>query len=244
MDRTWTLHWLQAAGSLAPWRARIRAEIDAAFTACARVVVPPRVDIVIHQIPHWPVPELGFGGTAPSRSTMFLGFDTSHAAMEAQLVGGLRRVVLHEAHHCLRQAGPGYGTTLAEAMVSEGLADHFVLEILGGAPDRWDVALDNAALRAAAARVTPVLWDADIELNRWFRGDEREILPWSGYSLGFRLIERYLAQHPEQRASRLVTIPAAAVVDAAWPTLAGSDGRGAVWPSPAGSAGAPAPPPG
>ncbi len=219
MDRSWTLHWLQAAGTLAPWRARIRAEIDAAFDACSRVVPPPRVDIVIHQIPHWPVPELGFGGSAPSRNTMFLGFDTSHPAMEERLGGGLRRVVLHEAHHCLRQAGPGYGTRLAEALVSEGLADHFVLEVLGGAPDPWDVALAEGELRAAARLAEPVLWDSGIDLHRWFRGDRREIIPWSGYSLGWRVVERYLAQNPTGRPSRLATVPAEAVMEHTWPDI-------------------------
>ncbi len=219
MDRTWTLHWLQAAGTLAPWRSRIRGEIDAAFDAIARIMPPPRVDIVIHQIPHWPVPELGFGGSTPSRNTIFLGFDTAHAALDARLVGGLRRVVVHEAHHSLRQAGPGYGTRLGEALVSEGLADHFTQEALGGAPDPWCIALQNGDLASAAAEAGPVLWEPNIDLNRWFRGDSRRILPWSGYSLGWRLVDRYLAQHPDGRASRLARVPADLVIAETWNRL-------------------------
>ena len=220
MDRTWTLHWLQAAGSLAPWRSRIRAEIDAAFDAIARIMRPPRVDIVIHQIPHWPVPELGFGGSTPSCNTIFLGFDTAHPAMEERLVGGLRRVVVHEAHHALRQAGPGYGTRLAEALVSEGLADHFTLEVLAGAPDPWCRALADGDLARAAAAAEPVLWDPGIDLARWFCGDRRGILPWSGYSLGWWLVDRYLAQTPDARASRLACVPAELVIGQAWKQIA------------------------
>lgn len=219
MDRTWTLHWLQAAGTLAPWRARIRAEIDAAFDICARFMRPPRVDIVIHQIPHWPVRELGFGGTAPSRTTMFLGFDTEHPAMEERLVGGLRRVVLHEAHHCLRQAGPGYGTALAEVLVSEGLADHFVQEALGGPPDPWSVALSEAETRDVARRAEAALWERNIDIAQWFRGDGRAVLPSSGYSLAWRLVGTYLASVPGAAPSRLARLPAAEVVRKAWPTL-------------------------
>ena len=219
MDRTWTLHWLQAAGTLAPWRSRIRAEIGAAFDACARLVPPPRLDIVIHQVRHWPVHELGFGGSAPSRNTMFLAFDTTHPAMETRLVGGLRRVVLHETHHCLRQAGPGYGTTLAEALVSEGLADHFIIEVLGGDPDPWSVALDEGQLRAAAHLAEHILWDANIEVARWFRGDGRRIIPWSGYSLAWRLVARYLAAHPFAHPSRLAAAPAEDLLGEVWPEL-------------------------
>ena len=219
MDRTWTLHWLQAAGTLAPWRTRIRAEIDSAFQAIARIMPPPRVDIVIHQFPHWPVPELGFGGSTPSRDTMFLGFDTAHPAIEERLVGGLRRVVVHEAHHCLRQAGPGYGTRLGEVLVSEGLADHFTLEVLGGAPEPWCVALQDSDLAAAAAEAARVLWHHDIDLNRWFHGNSRGLLPLSGYSLGWRLVERYLAQTPGDRPSRLARVPAERVIAEAWKGL-------------------------
>ncbi len=210
---------MQAAGTLAPWRQRIRAEIDAAFDACARVVVPPRVDIVIHQIPHWPVPELGFGGSSPSRTTMFLAFDTSNPAMESRLVGGLRRVVVHEAHHCLRQAGPGYGTTLEEALVSEGLADHFVIESLGGAPEPWCVALDDRQVRAVLAQAEPVLHDPSVDLQRWFRGDGGRVPEWSGYSLGWRLVGSYLAQEAGALPSRLARTPAAAVMARGWPYL-------------------------
>lgn len=219
MDRTWTLHWLQAAGSLAPWRSRIRAEIDAAFVAISHHMRPPRVDIVIHQIPHWPVAEFGFGGATPSRDTIFLGFDTAHPAMEDRLVGGLRRVVVHEAHHALRQAGPGYGVRLAEVLVSEGLADHFTVEVLGGRPDPWCLSLTSGELVSAARAAEPMLWETNIDLARWFYGDPREKLPWSGYSLGWWLVDRYLAGMPDGGAAALAAVPARDVVARAWQPL-------------------------
>jgi uncharacterized protein YjaZ len=223
MDRTWTLHWLQAAGTLAPWRPKIRAEIEAAFAACATVVTPPRVDIVIHQIPHWPVPELGFGGSAPSRTTMFLAFDTENPAMEANLVGGLRRVVLHEAHHCLRHAGPGYGNTLGEALVSEGLASRFVMEILAGEPEPWNVALDEAELRRVAAIAEPGLDDEGYDHDRWFIGrrNARRLPRWAGYSLGWRLVGTYLERVPDAKPSRLARVPAAEIISRAWDGVSG-----------------------
>lgn len=220
MDRSWTLHWLQAAGTLAPWRARIRAEIDAAFDAFATVLRPPRVDIVIHQIKHWPVSEIGFGGSSPSRDTMFLGFDTAHPAIEARLVGGLRRVVVHEAHHCLRRAGPGYGNTLGEVLVSEGLADHFTIEVLGGQPEPWSRALDDGALRQAARLAEPALRQP-VDVDAWFHGVDGMVRPWSGYSLGWRLTEAWLAQRAPLPPSRLVQAPADEVIESAWRQLAG-----------------------
>nr|WP_274517589.1 DUF2268 domain-containing putative Zn-dependent protease [Pseudomonas sp. GM18] len=48
--------------------------------------------------------------------------------------GTLHRQIVHEVHHCLRIAGPGYGWTLGEALVSEGLAGQFVRHLLGKRP--------------------------------------------------------------------------------------------------------------
>ena len=220
MDKTWTLHWLQAAGTLAPWRARIRTEIEAAFAACARLVRPPRVDIVIHQIPHWPIPERGFGGSSPSATTLFLAFDTANPLMEARLVGGLRRIVLHEAHHCLRHAGPGYGATLGEVLVSEGLADHFVLQALGGGPEPWCVAIDEAGLRGVQAMAAPVLWQPGYDHRAWFFGRRDGIPAWAGYSLGFRLVGDYLARGPEGGPAAMVRTPADHLLRAVWPEAA------------------------
>ncbi|MES0476805.1 MULTISPECIES: DUF2268 domain-containing putative Zn-dependent protease [Citrobacter freundii complex] len=41
-------------------------------------------------------------------------------------------------HHAARWQGPGYGSTLGEALVSKGLADHFSLELFGGEPELWE----------------------------------------------------------------------------------------------------------
>ncbi|WP_406721174.1 DUF2268 domain-containing putative Zn-dependent protease [Thioclava litoralis] len=48
--------------------------------------------------------------------------------------GDLLRVLLHEYHHVLRGDGPGYGRSLEEALVSEGLAQLFVHQVLDVLP--------------------------------------------------------------------------------------------------------------
>ncbi|MEH5143237.1 DUF2268 domain-containing putative Zn-dependent protease [Enterobacter cloacae] len=44
----------------------------------------------------------------------------------------------HELHHAARWNGPGYGSSLGEALVSEGLAGHFVIQVFGGQPEAWE----------------------------------------------------------------------------------------------------------
>jgi hypothetical protein len=62
--------------------------------------------------------------------------------------GTLRRQVAHEVHHCLRMGGPGYGRTLSEALVSEGLAGHFTRRLFDNPPEPWECAVDDEVLHA------------------------------------------------------------------------------------------------
>lgn len=62
--------------------------------------------------------------------------------------GDLRRAVAHEAHRCMRMAGPGYGWSLGEALVSEGLAGHFASRLFDSPPAPWECAVTDEVLRA------------------------------------------------------------------------------------------------
>ena len=60
-----------------------------------------------------------------------------------------------------------------------------------------------ARCRAGAATAGP----ADYNHEAWFFG--RGDLPrWLGYSLGFRLVERFLSEHPGSQASKLAVVQA------------------------------------
>ena len=51
------------------------------------------------------------------------------------------------------RTGPGYGITLAEALVTEGLADHFVAEAFPDTPPQpWDHALSAEQETRALAK--------------------------------------------------------------------------------------------
>jgi uncharacterized protein YjaZ len=76
--------------------------------------------------------------------------------------GALHRQIVHEVHHCRRMAGPGYGYTLGEALVSEGLAGQFLHPLLGTEPEVWERAVTPEALQAAfpgAEELTSMFYD-------------------------------------------------------------------------------------
>ncbi|WP_256390362.1 DUF2268 domain-containing putative Zn-dependent protease [Pseudomonas yamanorum] len=86
--------------------------------------------------------------------------------------GSLRRHVVHvvhEVHHCLRMAGPGYGWTLGEAMVSEGLAGQFVRRVLGSQPELWERALAPEELLSSPVELQ-LLQATYYDHSEWFFG--------------------------------------------------------------------------
>lgn len=109
------------------------------------------------------------------------------------------RALVRAFCHVIRWDGPGYGRSLGEALVSEGLAGHCVQQVLGGPVDPWDAVHPASGL----ARQASTVWDRlDYDHPRWFLG-KGDIRKWAGYGLGYRLVADYLAQNPDETAATL-----------------------------------------
>lgn len=217
----WTLHWLEAEGSLAPWRDRIEAEVVAAAEAVGRAVPRPPIDLLLQVVPGGGIPGLGLGGHAFRRGRIDLAFDPGAPELARSLAGDLlRRLVAHEAHHCLRHAGAGYGRTLGEALVSEGLADHFAEELFGPPPLPWTAPFTATERDQVLARAEPLLRAPRYDHAAWFYADGKGPLPrWAGYRLGYGLIAAHLSAYPMVLASGLAGAPGRDLLDDAWPRL-------------------------
>ena len=203
----WTLHWLEASGSLAQFRPELIREFEVAYEAIAQLLPPPRLDILIQGLPGETLPELGLVGRA-YRSTMFsMTLDPDNPNFLTSLrSGALRRHMVHEVHHCLRMAGPGYGWTLGEAMVSEGLAGQFVRQVLGSEPEQWERALAPQELLSAPVD-RQLLESTYYDHSEWFFGTGARPR-WLGYTLGYQMVEAWLAKQGEVDAATWVNVPA------------------------------------
>jgi len=99
------------------------------------------------------------------------------------------------------------GRTLFESLISEGLADHFALELLG-IHHPWT----NAFPHDETAKFLPLAHaefdSTTYHFPRWFFGGDPILPRWTGYTLGFRLVEAYKEQHPGETAVTLVHMPA------------------------------------
>lgn len=211
----WTLHWLSASGELDDHRADIVGNFDAAYRTLSGLLPPPRLDILVQWLTGQTIPEMGIVGRA-YRDTLFaMTVDPDNPNFATSLQdGALHRQIVHEVHHCLRMAGPdGYGWTLGEALVSEGLAGQFVGRLLGTLPEPWERAVPADQLRSSPVDLK-ALSATNYDHPAWFYGSGSRPR-WLGYTLGYEMVGSWLKIAGEVDASMWITIPAAAIVDAA-----------------------------
>jgi Predicted Zn-dependent protease (DUF2268) len=102
------------------------------FETCALVLPIQRTDVIIHVKPDWAIPETGVGGFSPTATHCLVHLNPRHADFDTNLETELAPTIAHELHHCARHGGVGYGHTLLEALVTEGLACVFEREFRGG----------------------------------------------------------------------------------------------------------------
>lgn len=157
------------------------------------------------------IPEWGLGGLTLGPNDVEIAVDPDFPGLAEVLPQHLPQIVAHELHHCVRWQGLGYSYgTLLEALATEGLADHFAVELLGAPIPPWSDAFAESRTAFYLARARPEL-DSPYDHPAWFLGARPADLPrWTGYTLGFRLVRDYLESHSGATAAGLVHAPAEA----------------------------------
>ncbi|HEY4787886.1 MAG TPA: DUF2268 domain-containing putative Zn-dependent protease [Bacteroidales bacterium] len=144
--------------------------------------------------------------------TVEMYYDPNHVNFKVELI---LHGLTHELHHACRVRMPNFQLTLLECMVNEGLADHFMTELFHCGITPWGSALTEEQILQNMIRVKPLLrvkfqsWTTEFDENyfkKWMFGrPETEQIPgWTGYSIGWKIVENYLKAHPEAKASSLV----------------------------------------
>ncbi len=183
------LHLMNAGGLLSPaLEAEVREVAGAALSRHAARLGLDGVDVAVYGTP-WTLPETGVGGYAPLPHWVQVTLTPENPNFAACWRTEIPATLAHELHHARRWQGPGYGITLLEALVSEGLAQHFEAEERGEAPPyaRSSTDLNSLWTRAQAELDSPTY-----DHNAWFFGSEAAGLPrWTGYALGYELVRRF-----------------------------------------------------
>lgn len=201
------LHLLNASGKLSPWERRLADAFAQSTETLAALLPVQNVDVVV-QAGKRVIPETGIGGFSPSGEVVYITIDPDHPNFPSVLETEFLATVGHELHHCARHTGPGYGHTLGEALVTEGLATNFEAELRGGKAPFYACAVQGADLESLAQRARPELRSSKYDHRAWFFGSAARGFPrYSGYSLGFSIVAAYISRHATF-ASRLWELPA------------------------------------
>jgi len=154
----------------------------------------------------------GVGGYCPNGKLIELSIDVNNLLFQKSWEQLIWRSLLHELHHAARrQSGIVIGeSSFLECLFSEGLADYFVYEITSAKPV-WVIDLDKEVIDKLQERAKQIFNQpvTDKLYNDWFIEGSKELdIPrWSGYVLGYKLVEDYLAKNPGVTATSLATLP-------------------------------------
>jgi len=191
----------------------IRKALESTLRRAAPVLPITGVTITVRPDPKATIPRYGVGGYTPNAHCVNIALDPTFADWERLLTYNLPQTLAHELHHSVRWRGPGYGDTLFEAMISEGLADRFAVELLDIPVTPWSDAFPKDQTTKFLALAQPEFdvkpYSSD-DHARWFFGSDASVPKWAGYTLGFRLVEDYIKRHPGATAAALVSMPARA----------------------------------
>ena len=162
-----------------------------------------QVLITIHNNPSATIREIGIGGRNPDPNRVILSIDPGFPEIMASIRNELPSLLAHEIHHAKRRRHAGYGSTLLEAMISEGLADAFSIEVTHINPPPWSNALADHEIVAWMERSQEEWYSDSYNHYAWFFGTDETIPRWTGYTLGFRLVEEYLQKNNNDQPSDL-----------------------------------------
>ncbi len=203
------LHLLNASGSLSQFEKEIKSEFSAAVSEISKIIKLVNVDIVIYDNPEGAIPEIGLGGYTQNDNLIFIPIDPKFANLPKSIKENLKRTMAHELHHVMRWRKVGYGNTLLEAIITEGLADNFDLEVFGGNPPLHCQALKENEIKNLLSKAKNEFDDIKYDHNAWFFGSKEKNIPrWTGYSLGFYLVNNYLKKNPKAKPSAIYEKPA------------------------------------
>jgi len=181
------------------------------------------------------IPDYGVGWSMADEDTVVVAVDPYLPQLGEVLPDAVPRMVADALYTIARDRGGASEETFLDTIVRSGLADHFAVELLGVSPPVWANAFPVERTEELIERAQPFLdirWDDErnpdlttAERNlvgavydQWFGSDAGgneawreqqgvDIPEWAGFTLGYRLIEAYLAENPDQTAADLVNTP-------------------------------------
>jgi len=179
----------------------IISRIKLAVDSVSRLIEMKNVEFRVTVFPEPTMPHSGMSGVAPDTEHIYLLLNPRNENLTWGIREELIPTVVHEFHHTMRHRTEGYGKTLYEALISEGLAEHFTMELIGRVPP-WASGAGEMDFEYWLSLAKKIWFDSTYNYSAWFTGRD-SIPPGTGHRLGAWIVEKYLKANPQERASKL-----------------------------------------
>jgi uncharacterized protein YjaZ len=158
-----------------------------------------RVNVNIYANKDFVIPETGEGGYTTSGDWFFIYIDPTRSKKNiTEIINKIiPETIYHEMSHVARWNGPGYGRSLPEAIITEGLANIFAIE-------KWEKEIPQWSkyTKKEIEKLLDIFQkrnkkdDANYNHEEWFFGTGK--LPrWIGYKLGSYMIQAVRLNNPK-----------------------------------------------
>lgn len=164
------------------------------------------VIILIDTDPHMIDPNIGVGGYTDDKNHIQLSIDPSHKNLSDK---ELFATLVHELSHVKRAYGPGYGTTLFDYMIFEGLGVAFEEEVCKSNtyyPKYLRSLHDTKQLVKSFSYMFDYDDDQYDHMDFIIGNKEKGIPEFAVYSMGLFFVEQYLSR-TNKHASEVLLAP-------------------------------------
>jgi uncharacterized protein YjaZ len=172
-------------------------------------------NITIYPNAAWAIPETGEGGFTPSNDWVQIYLDLSENTHSSEKVieEGMVSAIYHEMNHLKRWRTTGYGTTLEEALVSEGLAGVFEQEMWPSFSAPWLEYNDERMEELLKIFREKKPSGNSYVHSAWFFGSDPAIPKWTGYMVGHYIIKKALESNPGVSLYTMMDKPASEIIE-------------------------------
>ena len=164
-------------------------------------------NISVYPNKDWCIPEIGIGGYTASEDWIQLSLNLS--TFDKNIEKYLPAVIYHEMHHTKRMSTVGYGESLLEVSITEGLATKYAEEKFPQFSPPWGKYSKSEITKL----VKPFLKHKDdvVDFSEWFLGYGKP--HWLGYKVGSYIINSVLEKNHHLSSLRMVDFPSKKIFD-------------------------------
>lgn len=158
--------------------------------------------VIIESQDFFVIPKLGIGGNAIGRSCIEIRIDFSRKDLQKIIDIELPSTIYHEFAHLVRENSIGYGKTLLDSFVSEGISCFVEKSILPNRKIPYIQKIKDE--KKVWGKAKKLLGESKYNYSEWFFGSGK--LPnWAGYRLGFLIVESFVRKNkiPLEKLARL-----------------------------------------